>query len=147
MKTNIKVLIGITAVLVLAAVLFLIFPQKSGSAQASVDRAGYQIGEKVELTVENGFNREICFSSCYPYIMEIQNKKGEWEEYVYQDCASPDRAIDCVPARALKKFRIAPEDAEIGVHRLKIPVCFDCLAGQSFGSDQALYSGTFIISR
>ena len=146
MKTNIKILTGILAIPVLAAVLFLFFPRENGSAHASVDRTDYQAGETMELVMENGFKREICFSSCYPYIMEIQNEKGGWEAYVYQDCPAPDVAIDCIPASGSKKFRILLDDPMIGAHRLKIPVCFDCSAGQNFKSDQMLYSGTFTIS-
>jgi len=145
MKTNARILIGILIVSILSVILFLSFFQKSGAAQISLNRAEYSPGETLEVVVENDFGREICFSSCYPYLAEIRDQSGEWKEYVYQDCPETARAVDCVPPRDLKKFRVALEDIPLGVHRLKVPFCLECVAGEGFQAEQALYSPVFEI--
>jgi hypothetical protein len=145
MKTNARVLIGIFIVSILSVILFLSFFQKSGAAQISLNRAEYSPGETLEVVVENDFGQEICFSSCYPYLAEIRDQSGEWKEYVYQDCPETARAADCVPPRDLKKFRVALEDMPTGVHRLKVPFCLECVAGEGFQAEQALYSPVFEI--
>ena len=145
MKTNAKVLIGILVVSALSAILFLLLFQKSGAAEISLDRAEYSPGEALEVTVKNDFDREICFSSCYPYLVEIRDGNGEWKEYVYQDCPEAARAVDCVPPRDSKKFRVALEDMLTGIHRLKVPFCLECAAGENFRPEQTLYSPVFEI--
>jgi|GEM_PF-538988 len=145
MKLSIKILIGFLAVVILGTAFFLAFLQKDGAARAFVDRGSYQVGENLEVTVENGFNRDICFSSCYPYVMETKRENGQWDEYDYPDCLEAARAVDCVPPREFKKFRIRLEDAAAGVHRLKIAACVGCAANESFKSQQVLYSDIFQI--
>jgi len=145
MKLNIKILIAFLAILVLAAALFLVFFQKSGAVRVVIDRDTYQVGESLEVAVENDFDRDICFSSCYPYVMETKRENGQWDEYDYPDCLEAARAVDCVPPREFKKFRIRLEDAAAGVHRLKIAACVGCAANESFKSQQVLYSDIFQI--
>jgi len=144
MKTNARILIGILVVSALSSVLFLLFFQKSGAAQISLNRAEYNPGEALEVSVRNDFGREICFSSCYPYLAEIRDQSGEWKEYVYQDCPETARAADCVSPRDSKKFRVALEDMPAGTHRLRIPFCLECAAG-NFQPEQTLYSPVFEI--
>ncbi len=145
MKLNIKILIGFLAVVILGTAFFLAFLQKDGAARAFVDRGSYQVGENLEVAVENGFNRDICFSSCYPYLMERQQENGSWEEYDYPECLEANRAIDCVAASGKKKFRVALDDVAAGIHRLKIAACVGCAANESFKSQQVLYSDIFQI--
>ena len=145
MKTNARILIGILIVSILSVILFLSFFQKSGAAQISLNRAEYSPGEALEVAVRNDFGREICFSSCYPYLAEIRDESGKWKEYVYQDCPEAAVAADCVPSRDLKKFRVVLEDMPAGAHRLKIPFCLECASGGNFQPEQAVYSPVFEI--
>ena len=145
MKTNARILIGILVVSALSSVLFLLLFQKSGAAEISLNRTEYDSSGTLEVAVKNDFGQEICFSSCYPYLAEIRDQNGEWKEYVYQDCPETARAVDCVPPRDLKKFRVALEDIPLGVHRLKVPFCLECAAGEGFQAEQALYSPVFEI--
>lgn len=145
MKTNARILIGILIVSILSVILFLSFFQKSGAAQISLNRAEYSPGEALEVAVRNDFGREICFSSCYPYLAEIRDESGKWKEYVYQDCPEAAVAADCVPPRDLKKFRVVLEDMPAGAHRLKIPFCLECASGGNFQPEQAVYSPVFEI--
>ncbi|GMX58097.1 MAG: hypothetical protein YFSK_4360 [Candidatus Yanofskyibacterium parasiticum] len=145
MKTNARILIGILIVSILSVILFLSFFQKSGAAEISLNRTEYDSSGTLEVAVKNDFGQEICFSSCYPYLAEIRDQNGEWKEYVYQDCPETARAVDCVPPRDLKKFRVALEDMPAGVHRLKVPFCLECAAGENFQPEQAVYSPVFEI--
>lgn len=145
MKLIIKILIAILAIAILAAILFLAFPQRGEAVRAFVDRGNYQVGEKLEVAVENDFGREICFSSCYPYLMEKQQENGNWEEYDYPDCSGANRAVDCVPASGRKKFRVALDDVAAGIHRLKINACVGCAAAGAFTTEQTIYSDIFEI--
>ncbi len=146
MKINIGVLIGILLLAVIAVAAFLRFSLPAGSVQAFADRSVYELDDILEVFVQNDFGREVCFSSCYPYLMEMQAQDGGWGEYVYGDCGWDDQAADCVPSHGAKKFRIFLADASVGVHRLKLPLCFDC-AGESFKPEQAIYSNIFNIQK
>jgi Archaeal fructose 1,6-bisphosphatase len=104
MKTNARILIGILVVSALSSILFLLLFQESGAAEISLNRTEYNSGGTLEVAVRNDFGREICFSSCYPYLAEIRDESGKWKEYVYQDCPEAAVAADCVPPRDLKNF-------------------------------------------
>lgn len=141
----IKILIPILVVGALAAFLFFALLQKNGTAQAFVDRDNYQVGESLEVAVTNDFDRKMCFSSCYPYLMERRREDGKWEEYEYSNCPDNNLAADCILVRAQKKFRIMLDDVVPGVHRLKINACVGCAAAENFVFEREIYSNIFEI--
>jgi hypothetical protein len=136
----------ILAVLAVIAVLTVVFfAARSRPISVTTDQSVYRAGGALEVGIKNNFNEPICFSSCYPYLMEKEDKSGNWEMYAYMDCPKPDQASDCVAAGSEKKFRLPLQEIETGQTRLKIPVCVGCAAGQPFKASDVLYSNSFEI--
>jgi len=142
MNIYIKVLMGV-AVVGFFVVLWLL--PMSRSAQVTTDRPDYSIGDPLEVSIVNKLDKSICFSSCYPFLLERQDSDGKWLEYSYGECESSDVVSGCVLAGESKKFQLSLDETEIGQTRIKINYCADCVAGQPFSAGPTLYSNTFII--
>jgi len=141
-KNNIiKILLTLLALGVMIS-LFLWFAKP---VRAVTDRVEYKIGDALEITIQNSLDKPICFSSCYPYLVEKRDKKGNWISYSYSACDDQDLPSNCMAAGAKKIFRLALDEAENGLNRLKIPVCVDC-GNQPFQADFTYYSNNFRVN-
>jgi hypothetical protein len=145
MKIQTKILIGFLIILVLVSV-FLIWwkYQISGNVSIVTDKKEYEIEEVLKLTIENNLNKNICFSSCYPYYLERKN--GEWKSYPYGKCQKTDLVINCIKPGEKKAFQIDDLSyAKEGLHRLSIPVCINCKLVDPFKEEKRFYSNEFRI--
>ena len=142
MKIYIKILIGFLGAVAAASLLFFLLPRP---VEGITDRDSYRAGEMLDISVKNNLGRAICFSSCYPYLIESRQKFGVWEQYRYDDCPEAEAAVNCIPPQATKKFRLALDDAQVGLNRLKLAVCENCAPGGLFKADLTIYSNIFKI--
>jgi len=120
------------------------FFRPSGSVSISTDKNDYKKGENIIVEIENKTNRNVCFSSCYPYYLE--KKDGDWESYSYDNCSRIDLTGNCVKPKEKKFFQI--EDfsyAKEGFHRLSVPACLGCNLVENFREDKKFYSNEFFI--
>lgn len=141
MKIKNKVLVVFLAIVAVAALFWILSIPKG--VEGTTDRQNYNLGDALEIEIKNNLGAQVCFSSCYPYLIEWKNKDGLWEQYSYDDCGEADIAADCVPANGTKRFRLPLLDMETGLNRLKIPVCVDCSEGREFAQESVLYSNEF----
>jgi hypothetical protein len=58
--------------------------------------------EELKVQVKNDESQRICFSSCYPYV--VQSRAGSWDTYPYPQCA---KAI-MLPTPALNREKQKP---------------------------------------
>lgn len=131
------------AALVTGIIVFLSFKLAVKPVRISIDRADYKIGDSLEVVIKNNFNRQICFSSCYPYLIERETEDHNWTAYPYSECGH-DLVHKCIEPGAERKFRLAMDEVEPGQNRLKIPICVDC-QGRVFSAEFAYYSNNFDI--
>lgn len=107
------------------------------------DKNEYEAGGTLKVKIKNNFGKQICFSSCYPYLLE--NKNENWESYKYAECQKFDGNDHCIKAGDLKAFEFTlPKDVK-GTHRLAIPICLGCKNENPFREDKRFYSNEFII--
>ncbi len=104
----------------------------------------YINGQDLKLEIKNSFlNKEFCFSSCYPYFLEKNN--GTWRPYFYIECPFSDEVSKCIEPKKLSAFLISLPLVNVGKHRISVPVCEDCLPGQSFHETSRIFSNEFEI--
>lgn len=104
----------------------------------------YERGKSIIVKIVNETNKNVCFSSCYPYYLEKKN--GDWKSYLYDHCPKMDLIGNCIKPKSEKFFQI--EDlsyAKEGLHRLAIPVCIGCNLVDNFKEDKRFYSNEFSI--
>ncbi len=135
-----KVLVG---VLLAVSAALLWFWLSAKPVEGVTDRDNYMPGDPLTINVKNGTGKAVCFSSCYPYLVERRDGAGDWAQFEYDDCPYPEVASDCVPAGGIKKFRLPLDEAEVGLNRLKLNICFDCAAGDPFLAESVIYSNVF----
>ena len=138
MKTTIYIVIGVVALTVAVLGIFL---GKSGSVGISTDKLEYAPGDSQIVSIKNDFGKTICFSSCYPY--RLEKRDDEWKAYEYDECSDEDVVDICISQSGIKKFKIALDEAEAGVHRISIGACVDCSLGEPFKEDMIFYSNSF----
>jgi len=97
----------------------------------------------LRVKIKNLFLKKICFSSCYPYYLE--KKDGVWRPYSYQDCQGPNLVEKCIGPGRVKAFEISLPLIKKGVHRIVVPICEDCRAGEEFQESKRFYSNEFEI--
>lgn len=133
--------IALLAIIVLIA---LLFPQE-GLVNVITDKNEYKLGDILKIKVENNLNKNVCFSSCYPYVFERKN--GDWESYDYTNCLDSDIVEVCVDSKKIKAFEITIPLSfmEKGDHRLLIPACIGCDRNETFEENQKFYSNDFVI--
>ena len=107
------------------------------------DKTGYQNGGSLRIKIRNLSLRNICFSACYPYYLEI--KDGQWKSYNYQACPYDDLAESCLTLLGTKTFEISLPRVKSGIHRISVPICNNCRAGQGFEETGRFYSNEFEI--
>ena len=118
--------------------------------QVSIDtqKTEYAKDESLlRLNIKSYTPIKICFSSCYPYY--IQKKDGVWKDYPLAKCEEQNVATDCVDffgtigrGIELSQWR---DFLESDFHRLALPACIGCNAGDPFKADKTFYSNEFKI--
>jgi hypothetical protein len=119
------------------------FPLR-GNILISTDKGEYKKGESIIVEIENKTNKQICFSSCYPYYLE--KKDGNWKSYLYDNCPKLNLTNNCIKVGGKKFFQI--EDlsyTQEGIHRLAIPLCVGCNLVENFKESKRVYSNEFLI--
>jgi len=144
-KKLIYLVAGILIVLIGSAVWFY-----GWKKQVSIDtqKIEYAKDEKLlKLNIKSYALTKICFSSCYPYY--IQKKDGSWKDYPLAKCEEQNVATDCVGSFGkigrgidLDQWRSFLESDS---HRLALPACIGCNAGDPFKVDKTFYSNEFKI--
>lgn len=150
MKKEDFLIIG-TGLIILTAIIIASFllpsktpeQEKSEDIEIITDYGIYKIGGSLKVKIENNLDKDVCFSSCYPYYFEKKNE--DWENYNYQNCPDSDSAQYCVSAKQVKAFELIIPAVEEGVHRLAISACLACNYSELFKEEQKFYSNTFII--
>jgi len=139
---NKKLFIGI----LLALLLVLVFGFLLKAPQEIIittDRAEYNLGEELTMTIRNNLASNVCLSSCYPYRLEKNN--GEWKSYPYEECKEPDLVESCVEPNQTKGLKLTIPAVASGLHRIAVPSCLDCQIGEKFEENERFYSNEFTI--
>ena len=116
---------------------------QKGGISIITDKAEYESGGILKVKIKNNFPKQICFSSCYPYLLESKNEN--WESYKYVECQKFDGNGHCLKAGDLKAFELTLPEVSEGLHRLAIPVCIGCKSEDTFREDKRFYSNEFKI--
>ncbi|HDZ54346.1 MAG TPA: hypothetical protein ENI19_01555 [Candidatus Nealsonbacteria bacterium] len=118
---------------------------KEEGATITTHKAEYLQGENPKIKITNDSREEICFSSCYPYYLEIN--EGGFESYQYGNCSEVDVVETCIKPSQIKTFEILLERSktEKGLHRIAIPACIGCALYEEFRQDKWFYSNDFFI--
>ncbi len=145
-----KILIFIIIVLLIFfAIIFWMgwkgYQLEKGWVSVVTDKTEYEAGGNLRVKIKNNFPRQICFSSCYPYLLE--NKNEDWEDYKYVECQEFNGNDYCIKADGLKAFELALPQEIKGIHRLAIPVCIGCKNEDSFREDKIFYSNEFLVNK
>jgi len=114
-------------------------------AKAFTEKSNYSHGDELKVEIKNKEGKNICFSSCYPYV--IQTKNGTWNNYSYSECSKDNIAETCIEPNQSKAFAIILNEMflKTSVHRLAIPACIGCVIGEQFRVDKIIYSNEFEI--
>ncbi len=111
----------------------------------SLSKENYNNKEEIEIKIKNYFfTKELCFSTCRPYLLE--KKEEVWYGYHYSDCAFPDKIEKCIKPLETKTFHLFLPDLPPSTYRLVIPVCNDCYFAQIFQETLRFYSKAFEIN-
>ena len=116
---------------------------QKGEILIKTDKTEYESGGILKVKIKNNFREQICFSSCYPYLLESKNEN--WESYKYAECQKLDGNGHCMKAGELKAFELTLPQISDGSHRLAIPVCVGCKSEGTFQENQRFYSNEFSI--
>ena len=116
---------------------------QKGGLSIITDKTEYEAGGILKVKIKNNFSKQICFSSCYPYLLESKNEK--WESYKYVECQKLNGNGHCMKAGELKAFGLTLPQISDGSHRLAIPVCLGCKSEDTFKEDTRFYSNEFWI--
>lgn len=147
MKTErFLIILGICLVIILAIILWMGwkgYQLQKRDLSIVTDKTEYESGGILKVKIKNNFGENICFSSCYPYLLE--NKNENWESYKYAECQKLNGNGSCIEARKEKAFELTLPEAPEGLHRLAIPVCIGCQNEDTFKEDARFYSNEFTI--
>ena len=116
---------------------------EKGGISIVTEKTEYEAGGNLKVKIKNDFKRQICFSSCYPYLLESQN--DNWESYKYAECQKFNGNGHCIKAGDLKVFELTLPEGIRGIHRLAIPVCLGCKIEDPFKEYTRFYSNEFVI--
>jgi hypothetical protein len=119
------------------------YQSQKGEILITTDKTEYETGGILKVKIKNNFGEQICFSSCYPYYLEIKNE--EWKSYKYAECQKLNGNGHCMKAGELKTFELTLPQTSDGLHRLTIPVCIGCKSEDTFREDKRFYSNEFTI--
>ena len=148
-------LIVIVILIALASVTIIFLPRVPQSAELEEIRAtivteqnDYKMDENGRVKITNDSTKKLCFSSCFPYVLEVKREKG-FEGYSYSDfvCETPDLAGECVNSGETKMFEFPFTLANEGVHRIGVRLCMDCVEKGEFKEEDMIYSNEFNLSK
>ncbi|MBZ9571895.1 hypothetical protein KJA15_00950 [Patescibacteria group bacterium] len=144
MRTETKIIIGLLVIAIsISGFLIWLTYQVSGNVLVTTDKTEYEKGEVLKVKIQNNFRKNVCFSSCYPYLLERKNEK--WESYKYAECYDLDSNGKCISPGQIKAFELTLPQVPGGLHRLAIPVCIGCKGEDTFKESKRFYSNEFII--
>jgi hypothetical protein len=104
----------------------------------------YSSQAELKLAIKNILPKKVCFSSCYPYYLEVKGEK--WLRYNFEgNCSHEDLVNGCIEPDYGKFFLIDLPDLNKGLHRIRIPLDISAETGEEFREDKAYYSNDFII--
>lgn len=142
-----KILNRTSLIIILAVFLLLggiFFLWRNQRIIVETDKKEYSTGEEIKIKIKNYFlNKELCFSSCYPYFFE--KEKDGWQGYLYDACPFPDRVEKCIKPGQVKAFSTFLPKFISGRHRLAVSVCDNCAIGQDFKATAKFFSNEFEI--
>jgi hypothetical protein len=115
--------------------------------KALTEKQDYSKTEELKVGIENKEGKVICFSSCYPYV--IQTKNNSWDTYSYSECDKENITEICISPNQSKAFAIPLNEISLksSIYRLAIPVCLGCAIGEKFRVDKIIYSNEFEINK
>jgi hypothetical protein len=116
---------------------------EKGDLSIITDKTEYEAGGNLKVKIKNNFGKQICFSSCYPYLLENENEN--WKSYKYAECQKFDGNGHCIKAGDLKAFELTLPERIKGIHRLAIPICIGCKSEDTFKETTRFYSNEFTI--
>jgi len=129
---------------IFALLAFILFVLEKQTLVISLGGENYGNGGELELKLKNYFfMKELCFSTCRPYLLE--KKEEVWYGYHYQDCAFPDKIEKCIRPGEKKVFHLSLPELPSATYRIAIPVCDDCCFAQIFQETLRFYSKEFEI--
>jgi hypothetical protein len=147
MKVKQALIFIIVVFLILLAIIFLMawkgYQLEKGGISIVTDKTEYEAGGNLKVKIKNNFGKQICFSSCYPYLLESKN--DNWKSYEYPECQKFDGNGHCIKAGDLKAFELTLPERIKGIHRLAIPVCIGCKSEDPFKETTRFYSNEFTI--
>ncbi|MDD5098629.1 MAG: hypothetical protein PHD31_02870 [Candidatus Pacebacteria bacterium] len=149
-SNNFKIFVSIVLVIMVIVVgVFLYFKANimRESVKVITEKGSYNANEELKLDIENNAEESMCFSSCYPYLM--QENEGNWKFYNYSSCGKEDVVEKCISPKDLKAFGITLDATLIksALSRLAIPACIGCNIGDKFRVDKIFYSNEFEINK
>jgi hypothetical protein len=117
----------------------------AGLSEALLEKNNYSVTDELKVEIKNKEDKRMCFSSCYPYVM--QTKNVNWDIYSYPQCDKENIAETCIEPGQLKAFAILLNAMPLrsAVHRLAIPACLGCAIGDQFRVDKIIYTDEFEI--
>lgn len=119
------------------------YSKETSLVSIKTDKTDYEEQGTLKLAIKNNSWKNICFSSCYPYVLEKKN--NGWLSYPYQSCSKPDVNQICLSAFQSKFFEIILPFLDKGTHRLAVPACLNCDNKDGFREDNKFYSNEFSI--
>ena len=147
MSTKTLLIIFIIVVLVVFALIGWMgwkgYQLEKGEILIVTDKKEYITGSSLKVKIKNNFWENICFSSCYPYLLQHKNEK--WESYKYVECRKFNGNGHCISAKKEKAFELTLPPVPEGLHRLAIPICIGCKEKDPFKEDKRFYSNEFWI--
>ncbi len=143
-----KILFTIFIFLIIVVIVLIVIGSIFGSkekanAEVLTDKEAYTPGDSLKVKIENVSEKELCFSTCYPYYIEA--KKEGWKSYEYQPCSGENAVDSCVGPGEVKAFELSLPYLKGGLHRLAIPACAGCRGRDIFEDELWLYSNQFEI--
>ncbi len=146
MDSKVKILILVLIVFVVVDG-WLIWKWQSDSIKEEVliftDKETYDKEGNLKIVIENDTKTSVCFSSCYPYLLE--KNEGVWKAYFYEECKTSNLNKICLEAGKVKAFQIRLNLIKEGLHRIALPACVGCNIGEDFKEVGRFYSNEFII--
>lgn len=109
----------------------------------TTDKIEYNSDGVLKVAIKNDSDKDVCFSSCYPYVLEKRDKT--FRSYPYVACQKPDLNGYCVAPHQSKFFQINLPYSEGGSHRLVVSACVGCRINEVFRESRKLYSNEFNI--
>lgn len=143
----ITIIVIIVLAIIVLAVINILSARTSPIAQElkiTTDKKEYGPEDDLKVNINNDLDKNVCFSSCYPYYIE-RKESDVWKSYSYSDCQVDNLVKECVDSAKVKAFTIILPSLTQGTHRLAIPVCMECNLQEAFRGDLWFYSNEFVV--